>query len=133
MGLDVRITEVDFLIPQDNLDEALSIWKSMNTHPAYAKLKRSGRRMPGGLWSNFSWLDEDYDQFVESAEDMLDDLGFYVQSGEYGVRITGYDNKQGQEELFLRAIEHLVAPNSYIEWWANDGGSGETWTEHYNN
>lgn len=133
MGYDVRISDANFIIPTEHLDEALSIWKSMNTHPTYIKHKRSGKIDPQtGLGDRFSFLEPDYDEFVQTAEDMLDDLGFYTFTTEEGVVIYGFDNVQGQEELFLRAVEHLVVPNSYIEWLGLYGGEVNHWTETYN-
>jgi hypothetical protein len=36
------------------------------------------------------------------------------------VRLDSYDNKSGQEELFLAAVAPFVRPGSFVEWVGED-------------
>lgn len=120
MGYYVTITEADFLLPADKLDEALAVWRELNTHD---ELKRGGSSS-GEKW--FSWMN--MCEF-KSAEEILENLGFnFEHPPEEGIRILGYDSKMGQEGLFLEAVAPLVKPGSYIKWRGEDG---ELWRQDF--
>lgn len=121
MGYNVNIHESTFRIPEANLDEALTRFKELNHKPGVEK--RGGSWGPNGQTKSwFSWMPEDYDKHVTTAEEVLILLGFDtekdVETGD--VLITGYDSKTGQEELFLNEIADLVDPQSSIVWIGED-------------
>ena len=68
-------------------------------------LKRGGSST-GEKW--FSWMDANYPETCKTALDVLVELGFDVEEGDEGLVIYAYDNKSGQEELFLEAISDLL-------------------------
>lgn len=77
----------------------------------------------------FSWMEWNYDETCDSAQEILDMLGFdtYMMGGD--LIISGYSNKMGQEELFFQAAAPFIEPvagdePSYIEW---RGDEGEMW------
>ena len=68
-------------------------------------LKRGGSST-GEKW--FSWMDANYPETCKTDLDVLVELGFDVEEGDEGLVIYAYDNKSGQEELFLEAISDLL-------------------------
>jgi hypothetical protein len=118
MGYYVKIKESTFRIPAANLDAALVSLKALNHQPGIEKrgahYNSSGQKT--ATW--FSWMPEDYDKHVRTAEEVFVLLGFKcAQDPATGdLLITGYDDKTGQEELFLDAVRNLVTPDSYIVW-----------------
>ena len=130
MGYNVTITEADFTIPPENLDAAYEAVCELNNHN---DLKRGGTFPPlkdqpdngprKDKW--FSWLDWNYHETCSNLEEVLKELGFDVESNpDDGVSITYYDNKSGQEDLFLEAIAPFATEGSYIMW---RGEEGEQW------
>ena len=53
-------------------------------------------------------MDPNYDLVCKTAQDILVELGFDVEEQDDGLVIYAYDNKSGQEELFLEAISDLL-------------------------
>lgn len=131
MGYSADIESVDFVIPFENLTEAHRIMCALNEPFKKANAERlaEGR---GGFFSpaHFAWMDEDYDEKLMSAQEILDELGFsLVNDFDGGLRITGWQaEKIGDEDEFLEAIAHLVKPESYINWYGEDG---ESWQYHF--
>ena len=79
---------------------------------------RSVARDPN-VW--FSWMPWNYDETCADAAAVLEQLGFYVSYDEDGgLHFGEYDDKSGQEELFVRAIAHLVEPGTHIRWIGED-------------
>lgn len=120
MGYFVEILQSNWTISHERFDEALQVLKDLNK-PENNSIKRGGsfNRTGQTAWW-FSWMEPDYDQTVTSVKDVFDMLGFdseYTEDGD--LQLTGYDNKTGQEDLFLEA----VAPFSWgaIEWQGEDG------------
>jgi hypothetical protein len=123
MGYYINIQESNFLIPTHNLDKALERFKALNHDPN--AVKSGGSYGPNGQTAKwFSWMPEDYDQTVTSAEEVLNLLGFDTYEDEKGLHICGYDSKIGDEEQFLNAIRDLVDVSCYIVW---RGEEGEFW------
>jgi len=121
MGYYVNIKESTFRIPAANLDAALVELKALNHKPDVEK--RGGSYGPEGKTEKwFSWMPSDYDKHVTTAEEVFVLLGFETEKDETtgDVLLTGYDNKIGQEELFLDAVKHLVTPDSAITWVGED-------------
>ena len=134
MGYYVSIEESTFTIPVENLDAAYKAMCELNyTVP---NSQKRGGSYPGKdkepeygphkcCW--FSWIDWNYNETCTSADDILQQLGFYTYISENGnLHIDGYDSKTGQEDLFLKAISTLS--KGYIIW---KGEEGEVWGETY--
>lgn len=121
MGYYVRTQEQNFLLPQRKLKDAHAAMVALDT------THHSEKR--GGSWSNgeqqerwFSWMPIDYAVTCETAEAILTELGFEIQHDVDGSIIgLEYDNKIGQESLFLQAIAPFVEKGSYINWIGEDG------------
>ena len=71
---------------------------------------------------HFSWMPEDLSTIPTCAE-MLKELGFELSvDGTDGVIVaTGYDNKVGDEEVFIAAIAPWIESESYFDWRGEDG------------
>lgn len=137
MGYYIRIAEGTVTIPKENVEEAYRRMCALNDNDS---LKRGGQwggdvdkdsPRPAGLnyhpakW--FSWMDPDYPNKCADAKTILDQLGFESLYNE-DIVIFGYDNKAGQEDLFLRAISDLCTKDSYLVWHGEDG---EMWKEFF--
>lgn len=78
----------------------------------------------------FSWMDPKYDEVAEDAEEIFRMLGFGTETGpDDSLLLTSYDNKTGQEELFLETAAPYVTPGSYIVWRGEDG---HVWRNSFN-
>lgn len=74
----------------------------------------------------------DYPDHYSNAEEILIALGFDVEILNDGsIAIRGYDNKTGQEELFLDSIYDLA--RGAIYWRGEDGRSWTTEAGIYQN
>lgn len=122
MGYYVTIKTSTAVIPAANLDRAYMKMCALNT--THDHLKRGGCSVGGvqkAKW--FSWMDANYPETCKDAQAVLNALGFDTHYNAQGdLIIDYYDNKSGQEDLFLRAIEDDVTGK--IEWYGEDG---ETW------
>ena len=116
MGYYVTLTAADWNIPEN--EEVLAVLKAMNQK--YRGRKRGG----GGGQEWFSWMPANYDETVTSVQDVFTMLGFDVELRHGFVSLIGYDNKRGQEELFVAETAPFVADGSFMEW---QGEEGETW------
>lgn len=125
MGYYIHVTEVQFTIPKKNLDTALSIVKDLNTNPRHAEHKRSGSTEQ----RTYAWMPVNYHETVTSAKEVFELLGFETELNDHGLALTYYDDKAGNEDLFLSAVSGLVDPGSYIEWAGDDG---EQWRLDFN-
>lgn len=121
MGYYVNIESVEWFLPVVHEAAALQALKDLND-PRNDDLKRGGSFSGGkqtAAW--FSWMPEDYDKTVTSVSEVLELLGFDVDTVPEGTYIRRYDSKTGQEDLFLNAIAEFVEPGSFIEWRGEDG------------
>jgi len=130
MGYYISTEEVDFYMSKRHFPSA---YKDMCLLNKYDKLKSGGRfgpdvksSRPAGLdyhpekW--FSWMDADYPAKLKTATEILQSLGFDLSFDEYGNIINlHYDDKTGQQDLFLGVIAPYVRDNSYIVWRGEDG------------
>lgn len=106
MGYYVRIVRSDAVIPKANLTRAYEKMCALNvTHDAQ---KRGGSYSGGKKTESwFSWMDANYPETCKDAKAVLEQLGFDCEYNAQGdLLIQGYDNKMGQEDLFLKAIEN---------------------------
>eukprot|EP00744_Colponema_vietnamica_P031518 GILI01050149.1.p1 GENE.GILI01050149.1~~GILI01050149.1.p1 ORF type:complete len:164 (+),score=13.82 GILI01050149.1:88-579(+) len=113
MGYFVKLVQSTFRIPKTQ--EALNALKEINQK--WHSLKRGGSSS-GDKW--FSWMPADYDRTVRSVKAVFDLLGFETAETEDSVLLVDYDNKRGQEDLFLAAIASLVAEGSFVDWRGED-------------
>jgi hypothetical protein len=102
MGYYVHIEDSNCMLPHKHA--SLAYWRmcDLNKHD---HLKRGGSST-GEKW--FSWMDANYPETCKTALDVLVELGFDVEAQDDGFVIYGYDNKSGQEELFLGTISDLL-------------------------
>jgi hypothetical protein len=135
MGFYVNISASDFVIPEENVDEAYDRLIALNQRD---DLKRGGSwggecdaRSPRpegydyhpGKW--FSWMDADYPSKCRSLADIFIQLGFEVEVKENGdVFLADYDNKTGQEDIFLDEIIDLA--RGEITWYGEDNSCWTT-------
>lgn len=123
MGYYVSITSSDVVIPKKNLDAALAEMKRING-PEFDNLKRGGSYGPNGTTKKwYSWMPESFDQY-ESLSDFLSDVGFDIEEVDGNLLITGYDDKHGNEDIFLQFLAPFIAHGSSMEW---RGEEGERW------
>lgn len=119
MGYYVEIEKSTAVIPAANLDRAYQKMCALNTTHDH---KKRGGSNHGGRW--FSWMDANYPETCPDAAAVLEALGFETHYADNGdLHIDGYDNKSGQEDLFLHTIADDVTGE--IEWRGEDG---ERWT-----
>jgi hypothetical protein len=70
----------------------------------------------------FSWMQADYPKHYSTAPEILEALGFILSYDADGnINSLSYDDKTGQEELFLNAIAPYVRNGSEIVWQGEDG------------
>lgn len=136
MGYYVTLDDASFVIPEQNLAEAWRRFQLMND--PRMDFAKSGSYSGGGkteAW--YSWMDADYDKTMSSAKEVFEALGFETQdlTGDEvvtstspigpGLSLIFYDNKTGQEELFLYVVRDLVTPGSYLRFTGEDGDKYE--------
>lgn len=130
MGYYVETTDIDFAIAAEKLDAAYAAMCELNAHD---ELKNGGYRpadpsnppaKPKGSTSVsnsphkfFSWMEWNYDEIYDTAEEIFSALGFDCYVEDNGdLRLLVYDNKSGAEECFLNAVAPYVTPGSFIDW-----------------
>lgn len=137
MSYYANVTDSDFCVPADKLDEAFKALCALNSHE-----EMNDRH----LWSSepigkpadstsvasrpdfsFGHMDWDYDVRCDSVQDVLSELGFDCETGDYGVSIGEFSGSySGDEPRFLSVLAAFVKPHSYIEFHGEDG---ESWRE----
>lgn len=137
MGYFVRTLGINFRIKPENLAKAYDVMCKLNFDNS---LKRAGsfshNRDQNGTEPNpyiwFSWMEWNYHELCSDAEEIFNMLGFETEMetapGLEGLYLTNYDNKSGQEDVFLNAVSHLVEPGGFIDWLGEDGDKR---TDHY--
>lgn len=124
MGYYVEIEQSDAKIPKENLTVAYEKMCALNmTHDNEKR---------GGSWSDgkqkskwFSWMDANYPETCKDAQAIFEQMGFETEYDERGdLLIKAYDNKMGQEDLFLKAIENEALGS--IFWKGEDGSKWST-------
>lgn len=123
MGYYVKLHESTVVIPKENLEEAYKCMCRLNVN--YHDIKRGGS-FRGDKW--FSWMDDNYPETCETFLDIIDALGFgYETTSDGNVRISYYDNKAGQEDLFFRSIAHLIPGEESCMFWVGEDGDRWVW------
>ena len=82
----------------------------------------------GGAYSNgkrtaawFSWMPADLRE-LPTVSAVFQRLGFDTNTDAEGnLHLLAYDNKQGQEELFMQTAAPFVKDGSVFQWWGEDG------------
>lgn len=123
MGYYVRIVESTAIVPAENLERVYQIMCELNNHN---ELKY------GGSWSGgsqtkwwFSWMDENYPETCKDAKEIFEMMGFECIVSENGdLHLDYYDQKTGQEDLFLDRIKNYV--HGSITWVGEDGEMWDT-------
>jgi len=116
MGYFVQLIDADFGVPETT--EVLAAIHRMDTD--WHELKRGGSYGPNGReHSWFSWMPGL--QSLHTVQDVFEALGFEVYVKDGKVYLNGYDNKTGQEELFLAAVAPFVDDDSFTSWRGEDG------------
>jgi hypothetical protein len=120
MGYYWRLEETSVIIPEN--EKVLQLLKDINT--THHLLKKGGS-YDGKKW--FSWMPEDYDETCTSVKEIFELLGFECETIEdeddetiRKVQLISFDNKRGQEMLFLALIAHFIEDGSYMKFRAED-------------
>ena len=128
MGYYVTLTDSDFVVPADKLDEAYEAVCKLN-FTVSNDAKRGGRfpKSEDYVDNNpnpdawFSWMDWNYHETCKDLGEVLHNLGFDVDQDDDGLALTYYDNKTGQEDLFIETLARFVPDGSYMDWTGEDG------------
>lgn len=130
MGYYVNIVESNCVIKKNNFDAAYNAVCELNRHDNLKCGGQYGENLPvkpadSKSVSNsphkwFSWMDWNYDETCANLVEVLDMLGFDVYETDDAIEITGYDNKSGQEDIFLEALAPYIENGSYIHWSGED-------------
>ena len=123
MGYFIEITEAKCSIPLSKADAALTEMKRLN-EPEFNSQKNGGSYGPNGkskFW--YSWMPESFDDF-NTLDKFLEALGFDLKLDGASIHVVGYNNKIGQELLFMKALAPFVDVGSFINW---QGEDGELW------
>lgn len=124
MGYYVTLKRSSVIIDQSVKTRVYDLWCRMNDPVNDCYKRGSGYQNGKKVAKWYSWMSEHYDQECKTVEEILDMLGFgYETLADGSVHIMSYDNKTGQEDLFFRAVAHLLTGE--MEWVGEDG---ETWT-----
>lgn len=71
----------------------------------------------------FAWADPNYPAKCPTLRDVFCHIGFaaYVSLDDGATIIGDYDNKSGDEQLFLAAVAPFADEGSWLEWQGEDG------------
>lgn len=120
MGYEVNMRDSNFSIPET--DEVLRVLKEANWK--YENYKHGGSFSSEGKTAKwFSWMPEDYDTLVFSVAEVFELLGFEVDRSFTHCTLLAYNNKIGQEDLFLALVAPFMQEGSWIEWQGEDGAA----------
>ena len=129
MGYYVTIDSSTFMIETKHYEET---YKAMCALNVFDKIKRGGSHhkdkdtgeVTEQKW--FSWMLPNYPEVNKTTPEILQELGFEINTSATGLEIFGYDNKTGQEDLFLEACCPWASGNIY---WT--GEDGDKWMDYY--
>lgn len=122
MGYYVNLVESTVVLSKSNLDEMFRCFHRLEVN--YDHMKRGCGYNNGQVYEKwFSWMN-DWTKECEDAVDVVNRLGFVLYEYDDHWKVSDYDNKMGQEDLFFRSIAHLVNDGSYMCW---EGEDEEKW------
>jgi hypothetical protein len=116
MGYYIHTEDCTLRIPAANLAAAWDRFAELD------KRKDLQHHRGEGL-VGFSFLPINFTESINSVAGVLEALGFDVQqdADDADLYIHGYNDKAGQEDLFLFALSGLM--DGYVEWMGEDGSS----------
>ena len=129
MGYYITLKESDIFISKDDFEYC---------YEAMCKLNERDDLKIGGSWGDgeakskwFSWMDANYPETCKDMHDILFSLGFENHRYDKDGNLVGfiYDNKTGQQDLFLDSIAPYVKAGSYLNWMGEDGS---LWQHSFN-
>jgi|TARA_B100001964_G_scaffold25990_1_gene25916 hypothetical protein len=129
MGYYGQIESSTFMLKKEDYEEAYVAMCALNQ---FDSIKRGGsyhKDQDTGVVTEsrwFSWMPDNYPDVLTTAEEIFTMLGFEINTSDTGLEIYGYDDKIGQEDLFLEACCPWASGN--IEWRGEDG---EIWMDNY--
>jgi len=106
-------------IKKENLDAAYKALMALQDLPDEAK---GGGSSGGGKMTRrwFSWMPE-FLTTLTTTKEVFEELGFEVAEDKDGnIDIARYDNKTGQEDIFVAAAAPFIEDTEY-EWIGEDG------------
>jgi hypothetical protein len=128
MGYNVQIDYSTCIIANEVKHQVYDIWCELN-NPRNNHLKSGGSFGGGGKTAHwYSWMSENFDKECKNVEEILDQLGFeYLTMQDGSLKITDYDSKRGDEEIFFKKVAHLLT--GIISW---QGEDDDQWTWEFN-
>jgi hypothetical protein len=114
MGYYIDLSSAEWEIPETA--EVLQALKESVTK--YHAIKRGGSSN-GESW--FSWMSDESILNAEKAITIFNDLGFETSETDNGFTLESYNNKTGQEDVFLAVVAPFCTDGSYIEFRGEDG------------
>lgn len=134
MGYYILLTDSDFTIKAENLDEAYKRLCDLNLRDdlkgSYTYLSTrddfvASTGIEGTPSLHFSWMQNDYPLHYKTADQIFQALGFETETLQDGSLVLRYyDSKHGSQEHFTNAVSNLATGS--LEW---RGDEGETWKE----
>jgi len=116
MGYYVHITYSNAVIPAENLPAALDALRELDARDDL----KSGGSSAGAKW--FSWMNDFDLANAPSVASVLERLGFDVSEDEWGgLSIEGYEDKTGDEGIFIQTLAPYIETGSHVEWQGEDG------------
>ncbi len=131
----------DVLIKKENFVEAYTNLCWLNTNPEFDVMKSGGsysgegdarHKRPDGLdyhpnkW--FSWMPADYHLKFKTLQEILYGIGFEIHEDKKGINALWYNNKSGNEDIFLCALAPFIEDGSEIVWVGEDN---EKWKHSF--
>jgi hypothetical protein len=114
MGYYVDLVDADFTIPER--EDVLEALREMPIK--YRSLMRGGSSTE--KW--FSWMNNEDIEKAESARSIFEALGFdCVDYGNGTFGLSSYNNKTGQEDLFMAVVAPFLEDGSFTQWRGEDG------------
>jgi hypothetical protein len=114
MGYYIDLTNAEWEIPETA--EVLQALKGMVTK--YHAIKRGGSS-GGESW--FSWMSDESILNAEKVITIFNDLGFETNETDNGFTLESYNDKTGQEDVFLAVVAPFCTDGSYVEIRGEDG------------
>lgn len=121
MGYYINTDEVQVTIKADQLDAALAEMKRING-PEFDHLKNGGSYGPGGKTSSwYSWMPESFEDYTNLLDFLTDACFEGSVIDDNGDLVLGfYDNKHGNQDVFLEYLAPFIDAGSYVVWTGED-------------